>query len=298
MKLAILFWFYKEPQICKNHLELIRRYNATISIYGLYGGELEDADKYKLILGEYLDDFYIFSQNKSSSWKWHLGDLLITDWYSQRGKDLWWDTIVIIQWDMLVFGSIYELFSMLQKDSILLSGLIPIKEIENRWIWTSTRIVPEIREQYLEFLNYVKEKYSYNQEPFACLFIVVCFPRSFLEKYSRIEQPELGFLEYRVPIYAQIFGTPFCVARAFQISWFDDSTTSKNRETLNAKRCDISLITILKHLIDSKGARVFHPYRKIFPLNMSQLLWIFPIFFQEWMDGFVNIIKQIRYQKQ
>lgn len=47
MKLAILFWFYKEPQICKNHLELIRRYNATTPIYGLYGGEPEDADKYK-----------------------------------------------------------------------------------------------------------------------------------------------------------------------------------------------------------------------------------------------------------
>jgi hypothetical protein len=297
MKLAILFWFYKEPQICKNHLELIRRYNAITPIYVLYGGELEDADKYKLILGEYLDDFYVFTQNKSSSWKWHLGDLLITDWYSQRGKDLLWDTIIIIQWDMLIFGSVHELFSMLKKDSILLSGLVPIKKIENRWTWTSTSIAPEIREQYLNFLNYVKQKYSYAQEPLGCVFIVVCFPRSFLEKYASVEQPELGFLEYRVPIYAQIFETPFCVDHPFQIAGSGDSTTSKNEETLNAKRFDISLITIFKHLIDRNGARVFHPYRKVFPLKRSQWLWIFPILWQEWIDGLTNTIKRIRYQK-
>lgn len=187
---------------------------------------------------------------------------------------------------------------MLPKDSILLSGLIPIKKIENRWTWTSTSIAPKIREQYLEFLNYVKEKYSYDREPLGCVFIVVCFPRSFLEKYSNVEQPELGFLEYRVPIYAQIFGTSFCVDHPFQISWFDDSTTSKNGDTLNAKRFDISLITILKHLIDRNGARVFHPYRKVFPWKRSQWLWIFPILWQEWMDGLANIIKRIRYQKQ
>jgi len=35
MKLAILFWFYKEPEICQNRLELLRQNNPTISIYGL-----------------------------------------------------------------------------------------------------------------------------------------------------------------------------------------------------------------------------------------------------------------------
>lgn len=298
MKLAILFWFYKEPDICKNHLELLRRYNPTVPIYGLYGGNLDEIDIFKSSLDRYLDDFYVFTQNKSSSWKWHLGDLLITDWYSQRGKHLAWDTIIIVQWDMLVFGSVQELFSMLQKEQILLSGLRPIKEIEEKWSWTSTSLIPELRDQYLNFLDSVKEKYSYSQEPLCCLFIVVCFPRSFLAKYSEIEQPELGFLEYRVPIYAQIFGTPFCVNHPFQAWWPGDSTTSKNKETLNAKRHDVSLIAILRNLLDSNGAKVFHPYRKTFPLNINQWWWIIPIFFQERRERFVETIKRIRYQKK
>jgi adenine-specific DNA methylase len=140
MKLAILFWFYKEPQVCKNHLELLRRYNPTVPIYGLYGDELGEVHTYKSVLSKYLDDFYAFTQDKSSSWKWHLGDLLITDWYLERGQHLTWDTIFVVQWDMLVFGPVNELFSMLKEDQILLSGLRPIKEVEKIWSWTSPTI--------------------------------------------------------------------------------------------------------------------------------------------------------------
>lgn len=298
MKLAILFWFYKEPQICQNHLELLRRYNPTVPIYGLYGGELTEVDTYKSIVEEYFDDFYVFTQDKDSNWKWHLGDLLITDWYSQRGKHLSWDTIIIVQWDMLVFGSVHDLFSMLQKDQILLSGLRPIKEIEEKWSWTSAVIIPKLRDLYVNFLGWVKDKYRYDQEPLCCLFIVVCFPRSFLAKYSEIEQPELGFLEYRVPIYAQIFGTPFCINHPFQPWWPGDAATSKNKETLNAKRHDVSLIGILRNILDSDGVRVFHPYRKVFPLKNTQWWWIFHLFAQELLERFVETIKRIRYKKQ
>jgi len=40
MKLAVLFWFYKEPEICHNRLEILRQHNPTVPIYGLYGGDL------------------------------------------------------------------------------------------------------------------------------------------------------------------------------------------------------------------------------------------------------------------
>lgn len=298
MELAILFWFYKQPDVCKNHLDLLRRYNPSVPIYGLYGGDLNEIDKFKSLLDRYLDDLYVFTQDKDSLWKWHLGDLLIADWYSERGQYLSWDTVIIVQWDMLVFGSVQDLFSMLQQDQILLSGLRKIKEIEEKWSWTSEVIIPKLRDLYLNFLAWVKEKYHYDQDPLCCLFIVVCFPRSFLAKYSEIEQPELGFLEYRVPIYAQIFGTLFCVDHPFQPWWPGDSTTSKNRETLNAKRHDVGLISIVRNLMDSNGVRVFHPYRKVFPLKAAQWWWIFAIFVQELLERLVEAIKRIRYQQK
>ncbi len=297
MKLAILFWFYKEPGICENHLAMLRKYNPDTPIYGLYGGEPKEADTYSEILSSYLDDFYIFNQNKDSDWKWHLGDLLITDWYRERGKNLSWDTIIIVQWDMLVFGSVDNLFAMLKKDQILLSGLRPIQEIEDNWSWTSSSITPELREKYLNFLEYVKERYDYNQEALCCLFIVVCFPRGFLEKYSTVEQPELGFLEYSVPIYAQIFKTPFCIEHPFNAWWPGDPTT-RSAKTLNAKRHDVTIVTILRHLLNQEGVRVFHPYRKIFPLRKEQWFWVLPVVLKERLEWLVRKARQVRYSEK
>jgi hypothetical protein len=285
MKLAILFWFYKEPEICENRLEILRESNPTALIYGLYGGDLIFADQYKSILGKYLDDFYTFSENKDSYWKWIQGDLMITHWYRERGKNLLWDTIIIVQWDMLVFGAIEQLFSMLRQDQILLSGLRPIAEVENDWQWVSPK-VPALRQNYLEFLEHVRKIYNYDQKPLGCLFIVIGLPRIFLEQYSEVEEAELGFLEYRIPIYAQIFMTPFCENHPFQAWWVDvdpafwaknpikrawNSFYLKfNPNPLNPAKREISLIPIHYHLNNSAGARIFHPYEQLFPMTRRQ----------------------------
>ncbi len=285
MKLAILFWFYKEPEICKNRLELLRLHNPTTPIYGLYGGDIASADLYKSVLESYLDDFYIFSEDKDSYWKWIQGDLMIAHWYRERGKKLEWDTIVVVQWDMLIFGAVEQLFSILKQDQILLSGLRPVAEVENDWQWVSPRF-PELRQRYLKFLEHVQKNYDYKQNPLGCLFIVAGFPRTFLEKYSKVEEPELGFLEYRIPIYAQIFGTPFCENHSFQAWWVDVDPIfwvknpvrriwnslylRLNPNPLNPAKREISLIPIYRHLKSEAGARVFHPYERLFPMTDQQ----------------------------
>lgn len=296
MKLAILFWFYKEPEICKNRLEILRQSNPTISIYGLYGGDLAAVEEYRLALDKYLDDFYAFPENKDSLWKWLQGDLLLTHWYRERGKDLIWDTILIVQWDMLVFGAVEQLFSMLQKDQILLSGNRPIAEVENDWMWVTPKI-PERRQQYLKFLEHIRKTYDYQQEPLGCLFIVVCLPRIFLDKYSQVEQPELGFIEYRIPMYAQIFGISFCENHPFQAWWVDADPVFRvknpikrafnalnfrfNPNPLNPARRDISIMAIYRHLKVKKGSRIFHPYQQSFPMKKRQ-----------WLKALVNELKQ------
>ncbi|HEY9909586.1 MAG TPA: hypothetical protein V6D18_18500, partial [Thermosynechococcaceae cyanobacterium] len=159
MKLAILFWFYKEPEVCQNRLVILRQHNPTTPIYGLYGGDLATIDQYKSTLSPHLNDFYAFTEAKDSYWKWVQGDLMITQWFHDRGKELEWDTILIVQWDMLVFGAVEELFSMLKQDEILLSGLRPITEVENDWQWVSPKI-PDLRQRYLEFLAHVRKLYD------------------------------------------------------------------------------------------------------------------------------------------
>jgi len=282
MKLAILFWFYKQPEVCKNRLEILRQNNPKTPIYGVYGGNPQEAEQFESVLSPYLDDFHAFIEDKDSLWKWLQGDLLLTHWYRERGKDLDWDTILIVQWDMLVFGAVEQLFSMLQKDQILLSGLRPIAEVEQEWSWVSPK-VPDRRQQYLSFLAHIRQTYDYQAEPLGCLFIVVGLPRIFLDKYSSVEQPELGFLEYRIPIYAQIFGVPFCENHPFNAWWVDVDPIFQvknpfkrvlnafrlklNPNPLNPARRDISLIPIYSHLNRRTGSRIFHPYQSVFPLK-------------------------------
>jgi len=287
MKVAVLFWFYKELEVCQNRLEILRQYNPDIAIYGLYGGDLALADQYKSALSTYLDDFYAFSEPKDSYWKWIQGDLMITQWFRDRGHHLEWDTIVVVQWDMLVFGAIEELFSMLKQDEILLSGLRPVAEVEHNWQWVTPKI-PDLRQRYLDFLTHVRKTYGYDQDPLGCLFIVIGFPRTFLDQYSKVEEPELGFLEYRIPIYAQIFGTPLCEDHPFQAWWVDTDPVFQeknpvrrvwnslqlrlNPNPLNPAKREISLIPIYRHLNTEIGARIFHPYEQPFPMTKQQFI--------------------------
>lgn len=285
MNLSILFWFYKDVALCMNRLEILRKFNPNSQIFGLYGGRSEEAEKFAIGLGRYLDDFYVFEKEKDSSWKWYHGDIMIAQWYRDRGRQFNWDTIVIVQWDMLLIGAIGKLFSSLNKDEVLLSGLRPVREVEGWWMWVQgvNKVGPSGREEYFAFLENVKKKYRYDEEPLCCQFVVVCLPRSFLERYIEIENPGLGFLEYKIPIYAQIFGLKFCTNHPYT-AWWPSEPKTKNiqpsKVVLNAADKKVSLYIVLRHLISPTGARIFHPFSDVYPiinhkwvLNQLKTLW-------------------------
>ena len=281
MKLAILFWFHDNPGVCANRLEIIRKYNPDASIYGLYGGEREREEKLRAVLQDDLDDFFKFPGTRTGEWKWWNGDQMITEWYRTRGRALPWDTVVGVHWDMIVVGGIGTLFSGLRKDEILLSGLRPVREIE-RWWFHVNKQNRLLRAEYHSFLERVRDEHGYDEEPLACQFIVACLPRSFLEPYSKLREPNLGYLEYKIPIYAQIFGTPFCIAHPFQpcwdkpiFSWYPSRRWNRlpprwaipaRERTLNAFKRVIPRGEISRQLRAPDGARIFHPvYRLIAP---------------------------------
>ena len=281
MNLAILFWLYKEPELCRHRVQHLRRYNSQTPIYALFGGDSKDAPKYEAALRDYIDDFYVFDEPPPPGadgsisefrggvhWKYLYGDLLISSWYKHRGKKFEWDTIVVVQWDMLLFGAISEVFSCLEKDQILLSGLRPIREVESNWAWVTPKNAAA-RARYLEFLEYVQTRYGYSADPLCCLSIITCYPRSFLNEFSQIERPELGFLEYKLPIYAQIFRTPICTNHPFK-PWWAAVEPFESSSTLRARPVEIGLPTIVSNLMKTNGARVFHPYWHEIPTGPVQ----------------------------
>ncbi len=270
MKLAILFWFYKDAAICRNRLKLLRRYNPDTPIFGLYGGDPAQAATFQSALACYLDDFFVYPEAKDNEWKWFNGDLVITKWYRRRGHLLSWDTIVVVQWDMLIFGKLAEVFSELKEGELLLSSLRPVEEVANWWEW-----VTQHKQRYEAFVEHLKREHGYDGPAYCCQFVVACLPRRFCEQYSVIRNPELGFIEYRLPTYARVFGIPFCGSRTFDCWWPADPATKhlfKHHRPLSAAGVRLPYRVLFSHLLRPRGARVFHPFFKTVPLDARSTL--------------------------
>src|SRR5262245_4307143 len=248
MDLAVLFWFYKQVDVCENRLALLRQRNGDLRVYGLYGGDAGDAPGFEARLGTQLDDFYM-APPADAEWKWLNGDLMLLEWYERRGRDLAWDQIAVVQWDLLVLDAIHRQLPGMEAGEIFLSGLSALDaEVERNWYWTRD---PARRPNYLQFRQYVRDHYGHDREPRFCFFIFQVFPRAFFERYAAVPGKEIGMLEYKVPTYAEIFGIPF-----YQRDLGGDAV-------LNPDKREISDEYIRQELDKPDGRRLFHPYYRI-----------------------------------
>ncbi|MFY9287619.1 MAG: hypothetical protein WAO98_03860 [Alphaproteobacteria bacterium] len=264
MQVAILFWIYKNVDVCFNRAQLLRKQNPQLKIYGLFGGEHKDAALFEESLKPYLDDFYVYPEDKSSEWKWLHGDLMLVKWFEQRGCSLPWDTILIAQWDMVMLAPVSQLLSSLKFDQLMLPGLRPISDVENWWYWV--RKDSNVRSDYEKFCSALVEQFP--SSPLCCNFITAALPRRFLERYQHIEQPEIGFLEYKIPIYAQIWGFSFCIDHPFNPAWLHEKHHNRIERallTFHAEKRPIYTWTLLLNALLPWGKRVFHPYTKLLP---------------------------------
>jgi len=257
MKPDVLFWFYKEFAVCKAHINLLKKNNPDSRVYALYGGSLEQENEARHMLEAVVDDFYTYPYEHEPRWKWLHGEQLIETWYKERGKQLEWESVFIMQWDMLVADRLDNIFSSLNAGEILLSGFRPLEEIQSWWPWGKPDN-PEL----IEFKHYLQQHFNYQQALYACLFIIVCLPRIFLEKYAQANVPINGFLEYKMPSLAKVFDVPICTQHSFNPWWAADPNTQQappEAKTLNAVLNQVPTSVILKELAKPQGHRIFHP---------------------------------------
>jgi len=241
--LAALFWFYKQADVCADHLALFRRHNEGLTVYGLFGGPPAEAAAFEATLGPQLDDFYV-APPADPHWKWINGDLVLLDWYERRGRSLAWEQVAIVQWDMLVLGSLRDQFPGMQPGQMALPHLRRLDEAqEGAWYWTSVH-----RGDYLQFRRHLHESRGYDRRPLACGFMFGVIPRAFFEHYGAVTEKEIGMLEYRVPTYAEIFGIPF-YDKDFGVG-----------TAMNAVNQQIGADFIRAELARPGGWRLFHPY--------------------------------------
>lgn len=268
MKNAILFWFYKDIDICINRLELLKKYNPQTPIHGLFGGKTNEIELFNTRLHKQLDSFTACYTEKEPEWKWKYGDLLIANWYEKAGQYFDWDRIVIAQWDMLILTDITNLIDEINPNELYLSGIRPVYEVKGWWNW-----VKRDKSEYDEFLNMVYDDFGKGFEPMCCQFIFVCMPKDFLEKYYKLNL-EKGFIEYRLPTLASALGFKFGECATLSCYWPNEpEQNAKNSDNISitAQTIPIGLKYILKQLLSSKGDRVFHPYYRLFPNKMSSI---------------------------
>jgi len=277
MKLAILFWFYKELDLCESRLVLLRLLNPRLEIFGLYGGPSDGAAEAERRLGKHLDDFYAYQGAENAAWRWRNGDRLIAAWHGERGRSLSWDTIIVAQWDALFLRPVRSLFRTLKPGEALFSGLRPESEVEQWWPWMMRKRV-NFRADAQAFRARLRKQYGYRQELWCCQFIVACLPRRFLDLYVASGPPKEGFLEYKLPTMARLFGIPLCMQHPFRPWWPTEPSTREapaQQRMLNAIGECVSLDTVLAEIAGGRS-RVVHPYRHPFPmwLALRPIAWL------------------------
>jgi hypothetical protein len=270
VQLGIVFWFYRDALVCENRIRMLRRKNPGLSLYGLYGGPLEEAGEYERCLGHLLDDFWVYPLRKERDWKWLNGDLLLARWFADRGTDLAWDSVFVAQWDLVVTVPLSQLLPPLESGEMLISGVRPISEVEPWWQWTQG----DLRAGFEEFRAHLECRFGALENPMCCQFIALVAPRRFFASYAHIEKPELGFLEYKVPMYAQAFGVPLVPDTCLRPWWPEEPATAMAKRTeklMHAWRTPVHLPVILYERSRPGGRRAFHPYHGIYPHDVASL---------------------------
>lgn len=256
MDIAILFWCHNDPTLCANRLRMLRHYNPGAPIYVLFGGSEADAPAVRAAVLPYIDDFYVFAEERSPQWKRDHGDMLISRWHLDRGRHLRWESLAVIQWDMLAFAPVGQLFEHLRRDDILLAGTRPVTDVKpwNPWIR------PEYRNhrQYADFLAGYRIPES---DAWFCPFMVAVLPRAFLDRFSERANPETGYLEYTMPTLAKAWGFRFCEDHPYAV-WGWHGARHAYHKMLNTNKVECTDRYVLLHLLDPAGIRIFHPYSR------------------------------------
>ena len=259
MDRIILFQYHKKPIVCRDRLLQLKYFNPGIKIYGIYGGEESNFLKYKKYLDPFFEHNYCL-KGRSNYWKWKNNDLCARLWYKDVGRKLEFDMLHVIEWDLLLFGPLNDIYRKIEKNSIGLTALTPLKNVEDKWDWTAEE---PYKNEWVKLLKYAKDKFAYNKQPHASLGPGPCIPKSFLEKYNNAHVPDQVINELRLPLFGQIFGYKL-TDTGFYPEWF-----GPDEKFFNCDGSEIPL-SLIKREYKRNERKSFHPFRK--RLNKQTLL--------------------------
>jgi hypothetical protein len=251
--LVVVFWFYKELDLCLERIKHFKQFNPNLTIYGLYGGVDIDESLLEDIRQE-VKHIYIYKEKKSSRWKWLNGDQMLVDWFRNTGVNFEWQKVFILQWDIVMFKPLDYFIHGIEKDQFALSSFRNIKHVQDWW----PHYEPD---KISEFELYLKENIKFNGDLSCCLFVFALLPREFFEYFKEKEYPGKYFLEYKIPSVLSALGFKPYKSEKFDAFWDKEPSTTYTpieERNLLAVGHGISNEVIKKNLVENKNM-IFHP---------------------------------------
>lgn len=266
MKSIVLFRCHQQPSISRNHLELVKRFNPELKIYGMFGAFAEEED----VFSQFQKEFTGLAENvhdikvPSKEWGWKNGDLAIRRWYQQVGHLFDFQRLYVIEWDLLLFGHLDKVYQHIPSDGLAMTGLTPLAEVEDKWQWTARE---PYRREYLKLQKVTKKAFPSLGSTSASHGPGLALTKEFLEKYSAAEVVEFGNDELRLPMYAQGLGFKM-YDTGFEKGWI----TKNEADLFNCFGQEIQWSAIETQLRISNGRRAFHPFRQLVDLNNAYII--------------------------
>ncbi len=251
MKRIILFRYHNKFERNRHLLSFLKYLNPGVEIYGLYGGPSETFAEASGALKELFAHNYLI-EGKDKEWKWKHSDLAYQLWYKDFGHQVDFDMMHSVEWDLLYFEPLDKLFGHAGKDTLVLSGLVPVEQIEDRWYWTRHETE---RPEWNSLLYHFRKNFGSNITPYGIIGPGTSLPRSFLEKIKDYDIPRVSNDELRIPLLAQAFGFKMADTNFFR-KWF----SRREFRYFNSNALEVSMKTITKQLKKRSGRRAFHPY--------------------------------------
>jgi hypothetical protein len=167
---------------------------------------------------------------------------------------------------MLLLAPIRTVVPHLEPGDVLLSGVRPVAAIAASWVWSTGGHAAG----YEAFLASMTERFG-PVEPVSCVFVIACLPRRLFEAYGELTDPELGYVEYRLPTLAAAVGLRLVDDERLP-AWRPAAGPAglrpgRRERFLSGSRRPIRFPAVLRERLRADGARAFHPYHGLYPVD-------------------------------
>ena len=251
----VLFHFHEAFELCRSRIALLRRLNAGLQIFGLYGGEPASFVDTRTLEACGVEHVH-YDPEKTPAWNKKNTDLAVAGWYRSVGRSIPFDRVHVVQWDILFFAPLHRVYPRIPECAVAFTGLVPLAQIAHFWDWMT---YPSLAVNSQRLLAEVRDRFGYNSEPHACIGPGYSLSRRFLDLYSDLDVDDTGHDELRLPLFAQILGFDL-VDTGFYPRWMDPEVES----VFNADAKEIDPALLESELAREGGRRVFHPCRERF----------------------------------